>query len=111
VKASVKKLWVKALRSGKYKQGQDDDSERWCCLGVLCDVFGRATGKRVWKSNGRREFAAYGTAAFLPVKVQSWACCDNDPVIVKRKGITASECNDDKGKSFKQIAALVEKNL
>lgn len=38
----LKDEWVKALRSGKYKQGRGklyqklDDS--FCCLGVLCDV-------------------------------------------------------------------------
>jgi hypothetical protein len=36
----IKKKWVAALRSGKYKQGQaflfrDDE---YCCLGVLIDV-------------------------------------------------------------------------
>lgn len=42
----VKKLWVDALRSGKYKQGQnalatydlDTEGYAYCCLGVLCEV-------------------------------------------------------------------------
>lgn len=37
----LKKKWVKAPRSGKYKQGfrclRTDDG-RYCCLGVLCKV-------------------------------------------------------------------------
>lgn len=43
--ANVKKLWVEALRSGKYKQGQSrlkytrDGKVKHCCLGVLCEVF------------------------------------------------------------------------
>lgn len=39
--------WVDALRSGKYKQGagrlkivhDDTKEERFCCLGVLCEIF------------------------------------------------------------------------
>lgn len=39
----LKRKWLKALRSGKYVQGQrqlriDDDRPTFCCLGVLCEV-------------------------------------------------------------------------
>ena len=40
----VKKIWVEALRSGKYQQGRgklkrsDDLKPTYCCLGVLCEV-------------------------------------------------------------------------
>jgi hypothetical protein len=43
---TIKTRWLKALRSGKYKQGPGylkqgyadypDDPEKYCCLGVLC---------------------------------------------------------------------------
>lgn len=47
MKQEVMKKWVKALRSGKYKQCQeslckinpDDGSESFCCLGVLMDLY------------------------------------------------------------------------
>jgi hypothetical protein len=34
--------WVAALRGGKYQQGklQLRDGDRFCCLGVLCEVMG-----------------------------------------------------------------------
>ena len=35
--------WVKALRSGDYKQGIGhlrDTRDRYCCMGVLCEVLG-----------------------------------------------------------------------
>ncbi len=41
----IKKQWVEALRSGRYKQGREylrtelsDGSYSYCCLGVLCDI-------------------------------------------------------------------------
>lgn len=46
--------WLKALRSGKYKQGQGmlrDHSGAYCCLGVLCEVLG-AERKRVEHMTG-----------------------------------------------------------
>lgn len=45
MRADVKQAWVQALRSGEYRQGrgkltrvEEDGSESFCCLGVLCDV-------------------------------------------------------------------------
>jgi hypothetical protein len=48
MKDTLKRKWIKALRSGKYKQGMGQlrslysltNSVRryYCCLGVLCDV-------------------------------------------------------------------------
>jgi hypothetical protein len=49
----LKDKWVKALRSGEYKQGRGTMKEsrlfrksRFCCLGVLCDVAGAQYNKR-----------------------------------------------------------------
>jgi hypothetical protein len=44
----LKAKWVKALRSGKYAQGQtvmfNDNTGAYCCLGVLCEVSGIEMG-------------------------------------------------------------------
>lgn len=36
----LKAKWIKALRSGKYRQGHGylNEGGNFCCLGVLCDV-------------------------------------------------------------------------
>ena len=40
----IKKLWIDALLSGEYQQGQgylhqiNDGESQFCCLGVLCDL-------------------------------------------------------------------------
>lgn len=39
----LKERWTTALRSGEYKQGRSvlrDDSDRYCCLGVLANICG-----------------------------------------------------------------------
>lgn len=40
--ADVKRIWVKVLRSGNYKQGSHylRRNDKYCCLGVLCDIRG-----------------------------------------------------------------------
>ena len=42
--------WVAALRSGKYKQIKRRlrDKKGFCCLGVACDVYMKATGDGEW---------------------------------------------------------------
>lgn len=39
--SDVKQRWINALRSGRYKQAQRylrTLSDKYCCLGVLCDL-------------------------------------------------------------------------
>lgn len=41
----IKRAWVKALRSGKYKQGRKqlrNGNDEMCCLGVLCNLYAEA---------------------------------------------------------------------
>lgn len=52
---SLKKKWVKALRSGEYGQGSGllHDKGKFCCLGVLADVMGILDGGLVYDDAGR----------------------------------------------------------
>lgn len=52
--SKTKKNWLKALRSGEYKQGEaalrkeaNDGIEKFCCLGVLCDLVEPNQWRRV----------------------------------------------------------------
>ena len=99
----IKKQWVDALRSGKYKQGRaqlriDIDGDlRFCCLGILCEVVS----------------ANYdGEDEYLPVAVQRAAGLDEDPG-VQYKGAAAflSVLNDDEKLTFLEIADIIEEQL
>lgn len=71
----VKKAWLKALRSGEYKQGRSalvDKDNNFCCLGVLCNLHAEA--------NPGMEGAYYDEDRFymdeaghLPSAVADWA--------------------------------------
>ena len=42
MKKNIMEKWVKALRSGKYKQGKgylNRYNDTFCCLGVLCELY------------------------------------------------------------------------
>jgi len=111
----IKKMWVKALRSGEYGQGQKrlltiekSGEHSFCCLGVLCDLHSRETGEK-W--NIRNDLfdgkvGAYEDYETMPGEgVDSWAGLDTEA-----QDILAS-MNDDRRLSFKQIANWIQNNL
>jgi hypothetical protein len=104
----VKKLWLAALRSGKYKQttgqlryGQKRENLAYCCLGVLEDLAVKAGV--IHGFNGRD--------GVLGKKVMEWAGL-NEPSPVAGTGpwrylADANDC----GKNFRYIADRIEKYL
>jgi len=108
----IKAKWLKALRSGKYKQGrsylrQVPDSGRGlrhCCLGVLAEVSGVA-----WKEVTeapvphyffhKREAHTDDWYARLP------------PSMVPKNAQEELIDRNDSGETFKRIANWIERNL
>lgn len=109
--SKIKKLWVSALLSGKYKQAQGalKNGDGFCCLGVLCDVHRKATKKRGFDRNGDYR----GEGGTLPECVAKWAGLENDSPEVSIDGKTTylSVVNDDLEFNFKQIAKLIKEQL
>jgi len=100
--AKLKAKWVKALRSGNYPQTTNAlrDEHGYCCLGVLCDVsdYGGWVLEGGYMVDGtymEAELGAAGRHIFgVPDKVETMLIQMNDG-----------------GKTFKQIADYIEKNL
>jgi hypothetical protein len=129
----AKKLWVEALRSGEYEQGQGmlckmlaDGTEEYCCLGVLCEVA-IAQGVNVRKADpdfdpGTSFLAAsYGedcpNTGTLPIEVQIWARLEEeDPklgfysAINYNDGYNSSQ-DEVRPHTFDEIAELIEEHL
>lgn len=101
MKPKIKKLWVEALRSGKYKQGKRalKTKNGYCCLGVLCDISNLGE----WK-----EFSYLGEDLTLPLEVQLWAGLSTESPIAKDNLL---ETYNDTGYTFEEIADLIEKYL
>lgn len=110
MKPEIKKRWVEALRSGEYEQGTGRLrwGDRFCCLGVLTDLFIKET-ERVWMLEEDRDppiYAFGGSAGYLSPEVMNWAgikYCNGE----YGDGVLAKD-NDD-GQTFEQIADTIER--
>lgn len=116
-RAEVYKLWVKALRSGKYKQAQgqlrDEDATEsgwrgssdtftgFCCLGVLCDLAIKDGGMAPWDMRG----GPSSSAGSLQPKVMKWMGMDSYMMNY------LIELNDDEEKTFDEIADVIEETI
>ena len=125
MREDVKNLWVKALRSGNYKQGlgrlhrQGAEGDVYCCLGVLCELAIKmgvdvSTDSRY----GSREYD--GELCVLPASVREWAeMYSSDGTLDDAVEVELGEddemfsaldaYNDDAGATFDQIADVIEK--
>ena len=108
----IKQKWVKALRSGKYKQGETylhRTDNRFCCLGVLCDLAAKEGVVSAIKSDEDDVAYAYDAwSQILPPSVMAWAdLADANPVA----GAHALANLNDTGTTFAQIADIIEEHL
>ncbi len=113
--AKIKQRWLKALRSGKYKQGRGQlkNGKSFCCLGVLCDIHRKTTKQTNWDG---KYYLCNGYS--LPQEVTDWAgLTDFDPTVGQASLATyndGTKCSNGgpiKKHNFRQIAALIEKYL
>jgi hypothetical protein len=85
MKPKVQKLWCGALKGKRYKQGRNAlriknkaGKSRYCCLGVLCDLYRRATGRGKWVLVTSKKYWAFKVGkhiedSVLPTEVANWA--------------------------------------
>ena len=118
----IKQRWLEALRSGEYKQTTENlqNSNGFCCLGVLCDLHAKEHGtKWVRQTDG---YELYGETQILPLSVQEWAGLDNDigglvDFEYERDGVmyvtseSLPEINDSWTKNYNEIADLIETQI
>lgn len=111
MKKEIAELWVEALRGGKYVQGQGALQRldgRFCCLGVLCDLA-ITHGVKVEVVKLPNEINYNGLEGVLPEPVVNWAGMQS--VGGQLPDQPALWSQNDAGKSFKEIAAVIEANV
>jgi hypothetical protein len=123
---TFKRDWVKALRSGEYKQGtgvlcqpNNPEYDRFCCLGVAANLLIENGHRLKWEMGvgkyaliGKPNEGGQASALTIEERVPKW---------LKDKLRGGSEEDDsfegklmwmnDSGKSFKRIATFIEKNM
>ena len=99
----IKRKWIKALRSGRYKQGQEFllKDNRYCCLGVLCKVLRKDIAQSKPK-NGEE------TLSGELLKLTGLTSEQQNKLADMNDSITR---DDGRNTSFKEIADYIEENL
>lgn len=115
MKKAIKARWIKALRSGRYRQGEgglriDDGKPEYCCLGVLAQIQGAR-----WDADGCPHLGkqlvghAAGPSFFLTPKIAAGVRYPTQKRL--------AEMNDGTGRfasravSFDDIADYIERKL
>lgn len=109
--SEIKKMWVEALRSGKYKQAKQNlktADSKFCCLGVLCELHRKNCEKPdKWKSQWQRFYYA-NQGNYIPLTVRQWAeIVTSNP----ETSLGPLAYLNDLGYTFEQIADIIEKEL
>lgn len=122
-------LLVWALESGRYGQGSEKlrpANDKFCCLGVACDISGLGEWENVQYGGWR--YLVRGTLPddidiqvgdfYLPTSVQEWlgvndqnpAVCNETAPWGHESGVSLGELNDnDPRYDFRAIAAVIRK--
>ncbi len=113
------KLWVEELENFEQVKGSLRKGDKFCCLGVACEIYRRETGDGKWgivlidgqaQRFGCRE-GQHSTGA-LPWPVQKWLGLDTaggqygdlDEERISRPSLLGL---NDEGKTFQEIAAVI----
>ncbi len=114
MKKAVKKRWIKALRSGEYKQTKcllHKVDGSMCCLGVLCDIELDEYWEPICKlgSDGGEEsvvcYTMRGRSEMLPSEFS------HKIGLLDPEAEELTTMNDVRDKSFEEIADYIEKEL
>lgn len=130
MKAELKKKWIEALRSGKYKQISGklcDNDDEFCALGVLCKVSGAGQFvRRSFATTDMYDMPLPPTVKHLFILDNAEDKDDNFPMSAAYADLTDDICEalgiswlfskniaaaNDKGVSFKDLAKGIENDV
>lgn len=107
------KMWVAALRSGRFKQAKrvlhrTNGEDRFCCLGVACILYIEAGNKlKTGVAKDTSKAITYGgKAGTLPKPVREWLGLRTSEGIYNN-WFSLTKDNDG-GKRFPKIANIIE---
>ena len=120
------KKWLRALRSGSYKQGvgglhsiDQEGNSTFCCLGVACNLYLNEVGDlttRNARGNDIQTPVAYGEEySYLPRQVAEWlGLWSYDGTFLDPENILLPEERsladlNDNGATFREIAETIER--
>lgn len=119
MKAELKQKWIEALRSGQYRQGKGvlrDSADRFCCLGVLCDVvnksgWGAAYDVDTSIAGNDVEISAHPYNDGEDINAVSLPCSFRERIGLHVADTSALIAMNDSGQDFETIAKHIEANI
>ena len=121
MRREIARRWVEALRSGEYAQtkgrlqrvvpGDHGEPEGFCCLGVLCELaVADGVIPPAIRSDllGTGMYGKIGVNSTLPDEVQEWAGVEVADPRLEPTQTTASDLNDNEGKTFEELAEAIK---
>lgn len=115
MKKAVMEKWVTSLRSDQYRQvrGALRNDQGHCCLGVLCDVYHKETGKGYWDGLFFKFDETSCNTGELPPFVMDWCGMKTSSGYLPKCAHISEEVQslvgmNDEGTNFDQIAEVIE---
>lgn len=112
---SIKKAWIKALRSGKYKQGKSrlfhNSTKKYCCLGVLARVCDIRTDSRLLIDNSDITTIDLKRYRLSEEKLKKFKAVHNYFKLNRPIQSRLMVMNDDENHNFNEIANYIDKRL
>lgn len=106
-----RETWCQALESGEYKQGRhrlrtiENVGYSYCCLGVACELYQKATGKGAWVNGGFKLDADFNSHYIDSPKIAEYFGLIVDHVQDSPQAILSN--SNDSGSEFPAIAAII----
>ena len=119
MKVGIKRRWINALRSGEYDQTkntlclEDGNGACYLCvLGVLGNLYQESHAEEIcWipedsdtNAVGIKVLRIMGSPVGLRTKIRKWAG-------LNQQDYCALMCMNDRGRSFRQMANWIQKNV
>lgn len=104
----IKEEWLAALKSGEYKKGIGmlrSGDDRYCCLGVLCDLHNKKQEVNGWVAHkivDETKYSYHCSVGYSPLAVQEWSDL--------KTMITLTKLNDSSD-TFDKVIEYIEKQL
>ncbi len=111
MKKNIATKWVKALRSGEYKQGygclHDNETKGYCCLGVLCKMY-----EKDYEEMGERLIDGFTLPLSImeDSQISSPTCRQDKEITIGKKQYPSLANANDSYESFANIADWIENN-
>lgn len=117
MKKKIALQWAEALESGDYQQGEGQlrNGEKFCCLGVLCNLHAIAHPEIAAQETNANSYL--GWSGVLPPDVARWAGIKftNGEFKVNSNNmhslVSMNDGADTFKRNFKQIAEVIRENV